>query len=180
MIIAKEKRRNNIAEYILYMWQIEDIVRAYKLDINEIRKNIINLFGQSDDVKTEIRNWYEGIIEMMKKEEVTQKGHIQPIKNLMTDLTDLHLFLLKSPFHTDYRNLYEETSQVLIEYHSKMAFKNKTEVEVCFEALYSLLLLKLQKKEISEETLKAISKISSLVSLLSKKFHERENDKLKM
>ena len=26
MIIAKEKRENNIAEYLLYMWQVEDLL----------------------------------------------------------------------------------------------------------------------------------------------------------
>ncbi|MDE7144362.1 MAG: DUF4924 family protein, partial [Muribaculaceae bacterium] len=34
MIIASEKRKNNIAEYLLYMWQIEDIIRANNLDID--------------------------------------------------------------------------------------------------------------------------------------------------
>lgn len=36
MIIASQKRKENIAEYLLYMWQIEDIIRAYKLDIDTI------------------------------------------------------------------------------------------------------------------------------------------------
>ena len=28
MIIAQKKRKENIAEYLLYMWQIEDLIRA--------------------------------------------------------------------------------------------------------------------------------------------------------
>ena len=28
MKIASQKRKENIAEYLLYMWQIEDIIRA--------------------------------------------------------------------------------------------------------------------------------------------------------
>ena len=28
MDIAKSKRRENIAEYILYLWQLEDLLRA--------------------------------------------------------------------------------------------------------------------------------------------------------
>ena len=34
MIIASQKKKENIAEYLLYMWQIEDIIRAYGLDID--------------------------------------------------------------------------------------------------------------------------------------------------
>ncbi|MBR2242341.1 MAG: DUF4924 family protein, partial [Prevotella sp.] len=28
MYIAKELRKKNIAEYLLYMWQVEDLLRA--------------------------------------------------------------------------------------------------------------------------------------------------------
>ena len=38
MFIASQKRKENIAEYLLYMWQIEDMIRANNLDIDKIRK----------------------------------------------------------------------------------------------------------------------------------------------
>ena len=41
MIIAREKRRNNIAEYVLYMWQIEDLIRANELDMQRLRATVI-------------------------------------------------------------------------------------------------------------------------------------------
>ena len=41
MIIASQKRKENIAEYLLYMWQIEDIIRANKLDIDKIKESVI-------------------------------------------------------------------------------------------------------------------------------------------
>ncbi|MFC2121971.1 DUF4924 family protein, partial [Bacteroidota bacterium] len=62
MIIAKEKRYTNIAEYILYMWQIEDIIRAYKFDIDEIEKNIISKYDQPENILKEIRYWYISLI----------------------------------------------------------------------------------------------------------------------
>ena len=42
MLVASQKRKENIAEYLLYMWQVEDIVRAFNLDIERIRQNIID------------------------------------------------------------------------------------------------------------------------------------------
>ena len=33
MIIAKQKRKENISEYLLYMWQVEDLIRANHLDM---------------------------------------------------------------------------------------------------------------------------------------------------
>ena len=36
MYISKELRKKNIAEYLLYMWQVEDIIRANGLDADKI------------------------------------------------------------------------------------------------------------------------------------------------
>ena len=36
MVKAEQKRTENIAEYIIYMFQTEDLVRALKLDLNQI------------------------------------------------------------------------------------------------------------------------------------------------
>ena len=33
MIISEELKQNNIAEYILYMWQTEDMIRSFDFDI---------------------------------------------------------------------------------------------------------------------------------------------------
>lgn len=45
MKIASQKRKENIAEYLLYMWQIEDIIRANGLDMDRIRHNVIDRLG---------------------------------------------------------------------------------------------------------------------------------------
>ena len=96
MIIASQKRKENIAEYLLYMWQIEDIIRAYKLDIDTIDEQIVSKYNVPDDKKKEIREWYESLIDMMRREGVVESGHLQLNKNVIIDLTDLHLALLKS------------------------------------------------------------------------------------
>ena len=36
MIIARRKRKENIAEYLLYMWQVEDLIRANNFDMDSI------------------------------------------------------------------------------------------------------------------------------------------------
>lgn len=44
MITASIKKRENIAEYLLYMWQIEDLIRANNLDIDKIQSTIIDKY----------------------------------------------------------------------------------------------------------------------------------------
>ncbi|MDE7156204.1 MAG: DUF4924 family protein, partial [Muribaculaceae bacterium] len=73
MYIASQKRKDNIAEYILYMWQIEDIIRANSLDIEKIKENVIDKFTDlNDDQRREMTEWYESLIDMMRAEGVTE------------------------------------------------------------------------------------------------------------
>ena len=70
MIIAKAKKKENIAEFILYMWQIEHLIRVLNFDIDKIYQNIILKFEQPDSVKKEMNDWYLGLIAMMKDENI--------------------------------------------------------------------------------------------------------------
>lgn len=180
MLIAKQKKNENIAEYLLYMWQIEDILRANKLDIDSIVESIINKFDQPDDIKKEITDWYEGLIEMMKLEGITEKGHLQINKNVIIDLTDLHLRLLKSPKEPEYISSYYKTLPFIVELRAKSEDKSTPELETCFSALYGFLLLRLQQKEISGETQAAISQISSFLRMLSNRYHLDKEGKLEI
>lgn len=172
MLIAKKLKQENISEYLLYMWQIEDILRANDLDIDKIEKQIISKFEQSNEIKKEIRDWYEGIIEMMRREDIKEKGHLIINKNIIIELTDLHLRLLKSPKEAQYSSIYYKTLPFIVELRSKIENKDIPELESCFAALYGFLLMRLQQKEISGETQAAISQISSLLRQLSIKYNE--------
>ena len=41
MLVAQQKQKENIAEYIIYMYQIEDIIRAYNFDVEAILDNYV-------------------------------------------------------------------------------------------------------------------------------------------
>lgn len=42
MFVAQKLRKESIAEYLLYMWQIEDIIRAYGCSLPVIKKTTSN------------------------------------------------------------------------------------------------------------------------------------------
>jgi hypothetical protein len=174
MLIAKQKKNENIAEYLLYMWQVEDIIKANKLDINLIRENIIDKFEQPEDSRKEIEAWYQNLIEMMRRENIQEQGHLQMNKNVLGNLSDLHRQLLNNPQETAYITSYYKTLPFIVELRSKNRTQDLPEIETCFSALYGFLLLKLQQKEISGETQAAILQISSFLRLLAKKYKEAE------
>lgn len=170
MLIASQKRKENIAEYLLYMWQLEDLLRAYKFDIETIQKNIIDQFDQPDEMKKEIRIWYENLITMMQEERVTEKGHLQINTNILISLNDLHQSLMQTSTEQTYQQIYYQTLPVLLELQQKMGNEYKNELESCFTALYGVLLLKLQGKDISTDTQTVIRQISKFLAVLAEKY----------
>lgn len=180
MIIAKQKRKENIAEYLLYMWQVEDLIRANHFDIDSIRRTVISQYDQPDEVKEEIARWYEELIEMMRSEGVMEKGHIQLNKNVIITLTDLHLRLLKSPKEMIYGAAYYKTLPYIVQLRAKSGGEELPELETCFNAIYGFLLLRMQGKPVSSETQEAIKQISSFLALLAEKYREDMNGELKL
>ena len=70
MLIAREKKKTNIAEYILYMWQVEAMLRALNLDIRQVDEKLIGSYRIDEATAKEMHEWYENLIEMMRLEKV--------------------------------------------------------------------------------------------------------------
>ena len=167
MYISQQLKQQNIAEYLLYMWQIEDLIRANGFDMEKIRKSVIEPYPIAEEQKKALAVWYEDLINMMHDEGVMEKGHLQINKNIIIWLTDLHLRLLRSPKFPYYSAAYYKALPFIVELRAKGASKEVPEIETCFNALYGVLMLKLQHKEISEETQNALKVIGDFLALLS-------------
>lgn len=178
MIIASQKRKENIAEYLIYMWQIEDLIRANNLDIDKIKENVISHFPIDEKQLTAMAEWYESLIDMMRRENVTASGHLQMNRNILGDLAQLHIRILNDPKFDKYRKEFYDTLPFIVELRAKAGNARSGEIETCFNALYGTLLLRLQHKEINPETAKAIDQISRFIALLAKYYHLDEEDKL--
>ncbi len=178
MYIASQKRKENIAEYLLYMWQIEDIIRANSMDLDKIKANVIDKFTLSPEQYKEMAEWYESLIDMMHREDVSAKGHLQLNKNGLIQLDDLHLRLLKDPKHPDYAAEFYKTLPYIVELRSKQGDNKTGEIETCFTALYGALMLKLKGVEISKETTTALTQISRFIAVLAHYYQLDQEDKL--
>jgi len=174
MIIAKAKKKENIAEFILYMWQIEHLIRVLNFDIDKIYQNIILKFEQPDSVKKEMNDWYLGLIAMMKDENIIEKGHLQFVLNSINDLYDLHLRMINTVEEQQYIQTYNLCKPGIDELINRPGQTSGNEIEACFNALFGLLMYRIQNKTISPETADAMQHISKLIALLSKKYMQIE------
>lgn len=178
MIIASKKRKENIAEYLLYMWQIEDLIRANGLDMDRISSNIIDKYQLDESQRKEMTEWYESLIDMMRREGVTESGHLQINKNIVASMVDLHQALLKDPRFAEYTAEFYKTLPYIVELRAKAGDQKAGEIETCFTALYGMLLLRLRNQEITPDTLNAIKQISHFIALLAHYYKLNDEDKL--
>ncbi len=175
MLIAQEKRKENIAEYILYMWQVEDTIRACNFDMDLLEERIISQFSNNNKTKQEISNWYANLIVMMHEENIKEAGHLTMINNIINDLNDLHKQLLVNKKDTKYLEQYFLASPNIHEIEKRLGREPVNEIDTCLTALYALLLMRLKKREITRETLEAMQTFSNLLALLSNWYKKVEH-----
>ena len=156
------------------MWQVEDLIRANELSVEKLKSTVVNAYALDEAAASELLQWYSDLIAMMRDEDVKESGHLQITRNVIINLTDLHLRLLKSPKVPFYSAAYYKALPFIVEFRTKSEGRGKAEIENCFDVLYMLWMMKLQKREINEETLKATAEISKFISMLSLYFKEEE------
>lgn len=176
MFIAQELRKSNIAEYLLYMWQVENIIRAFDCSLSRIRKEYIERFDYDEEQKEELTDWYGNLIRMMNQEGCREQGHLQINKVVMQQLQELHAQLLSSLKFPFYNAEYYKVLPYIVELRNRGADKDENEVETCFNSLYGVMMLRLQKKEITANTDHAIKEITTFIGMLSD-YYKKDKEK---
>ena len=178
MFISQELRKTNIAEYPLYMWQVEDIIRAYGCSLSRLKKEYIDRFDYDEERKEEMTDWYGDLVRMMNGEGCREHGHLQINKIVMQQLIELHSMLLQSTKYPFYTSEYYKVLPFIVELRNRNGRKDENEVETCFNALYGVMMLRLQKKEISPDTMHAIKEMTTFIGMLSDYFLKDKKEPL--
>ncbi|MBO6125664.1 MAG: DUF4924 family protein [Bacteroidaceae bacterium] len=174
MIVAQKLRKQNISAYIIYMFQVEDIIRAYGLDVDRICKEYLPRFQYTEEQIADQREWYAGLIRMMKEEGVQESGHVQVVKNTLMLMAERHQELLADPKQPFYSAAYYKALPYIVELRSKGMGKEKNEIENCVDALYGATVLKMQGRELTDQTKQALQPITHLLEMLSKLYKSEE------
>ena len=173
MFISQQLRQENIAEYLLYMWQVEDIVRLYGADTDRICQEYLSRFNVKENEAAAMRQWYADICNMMHSEGKMESGHLQVNETVLDGLSDLHRRLLAAPQFHAYRAHYEQVLPYIVELRAKQAAKHteqtdrNSELRPLFELLYGVMMLRMQQKHISDETARAARETADFLAILS-------------
>lgn len=141
----------NIAQWILYIWQLEDCVRVF-----------------SDDEQLDNNQQLSDIKRMMHIEGVMDKGHIQIAKLALNEMEEVHLQLLDED--AIYRANILSILPSLNILKSKSDNPEQSDIEMALVFLHSLMYLRLQKKIISDDTLAFEKQIIQILKTISLKY----------
>jgi len=180
MLIARVKKESNIVEYVLYMYQIEDLIRSFQFDLERIDRELVQSYEQTEKIKTEIKAWYSDLIEKMKSQNIQQEGHLQELNEVVEGIEVLHQSLLNTFQDKNHIRIYEEAQEAIHELRQKTkAELRPSEVAVSINGLYGLLLLRLKNQAIAEETKNAMNSISNLMANLAFQYNQMKMGKLR-
>ena len=177
MIISKKLKEQSISEYLLYMWQVEDLIRANSCDMDRLEQTVVTPYNLPEEQHAEMVEWYANLVEMMHLEAIEQSVHLQINKNIIISLTDLHFRLMHSQKFPFYQAAYYKALPFIVELRAKGG-QEKSELENCFDALYGVWMLRIQRKEVSTETAVAVADIVKFVGLLSDYYNKERAGEL--
>ena len=178
MLVAHQKQNENIAEYILYMYQMEDIIRAFQFDLESIVQHTVLPITDNAAEIAEYRAWYEGLIREMKAQRIEIKGHLADIQDLVIELSYLNSTLLTVYNDEKYKMLNNQAVSTLEEFKVKSNLQDKNTIEILLHAMYMKLLMRLKKQEISSETEEAFDTMRIQLAYLVKSYHQMKNGTL--
>lgn len=178
MFIAQSKLQENVAEYILYMYQIEDLIRSFQFDLDKIMHEFVLPQLPDRSFETQYRQWYGDLIEQMKSQKIEEKGHLYLIQEVMIELSYLHNTLLNLANDKKYKAIYDTSLDHIEAFKEKSNLKDKNHIEIMFHALYMKFLLKLQKKEISSESEDAFDAMRIVIAYLTRAYHQMKRGEL--
>ena len=177
MLIAKQKRKENIAEYILYLYQVEDLIRAFQFDMNLIQEKLVANYQADEKTSDEIAEWYNNLVAMMEKEGIREKGHFQFLTNLINDINEFHIKLMETGSEKVYVQNFKSVAGLIAELKHKNKIA-KNDIQLGLDTVYGFLLLKMKKAKISAETENAVKQLSKWLGILSKHYKDFETGDL--
>ena len=183
MDIAQAKRKENIAEYILYLWQLEDLLRALQFSPEAIYSQLVAPRQVDEEQKHIYLLWYMDIVNLLRKEGKEESGHLEHTLHLIADMHNLHLQLLHNPAGEHYRQTFSRLLPQLPQLRTMVKKEYISDTELAFRALYAAMLYRIKGDEkraaTINDTIELVSPVVGELAALYGKVERGEIDLFK-
>ena len=183
MDIAQAKRKENIAEYILYLWQIEDLLRALQFSPEAIYSQLVAPRDVEEEQKHIYLLWYMDIVNLLRKEGKDESGHLEHTLHLIADMHNLHLQLMHHPIGEHYRKTFARLAPQLPSLRAMVQKEEISDTELAFRALYATMLYRTKgdkkRDEAIRDTMELVSPVVAELADMYRKVERGEVDLFK-
>ncbi|MEN9994684.1 MAG: hypothetical protein RL762_1341 [Bacteroidota bacterium] len=163
-------QNENVAEYLLYIFQIEALVRTINLDITRLEHELLApAFTDPSQLEHQL-SWYRTIVAEMQQRGLQKEGHLDQVEEILMELIYLHNTLLTILNDDKYKGLCEHAHDALQAFKVKSNMATRHDIEVLLHAMFMKLQLKMKKQEISAETEAAFDLFRIQLAYLSKNY----------
>ena len=178
MDIAQSKRRENIAEYILYLWQVEDLLRALQFSPEAVYSQLIAPRQIPEQQRHIYLLWYMDIVNLLREEGKETQGHLSHTLHLIADLHDLHLRLMQLPAGERYRTLRARLEPHMPSLRLVLADGDMSDTELCFRALYAAMLYRIKGQGERTAVTDTVEYISPVIAELASVYGKVERGEI--
>jgi len=171
MIPAEIKKKENIAEYIIHMYQTEDLITTYDFNLDDIFEYVIRHMSKDERNLKSLLLWYADLIEKMQAEGLPKEGQrLAATQYYVNLLSHLHTELLET--NTRYSILFKNAKDDIMAQISFAEGKISDPVQICLNAIYGRLIINLNGKKLSSDQEKMIEKFAAILKFLSAEYHK--------
>lgn len=174
MLIAEKKKKENLAEYIIYMYQTEILIRNFDFDLAQIEQHIILNIPEeklSPKERKKLKAWYGITLEQMMKEGIQKKGHLRSVQKEVQKLSDLSLKLLSED--TEYQAVFNDARAAIRENILAGDGLVSDPIQACLNGVFGLIITRMNGREIPENVQTQLDHFGDVLSYLS--FHIKNN-----
>ena len=166
------KPNENIAEYTLFLWQMEDLLRAFKFNIEAIEQHYLIPNFENEIDQRRLKELLIGLLEGMKTQEELV-AHSPYTQESMQILEKMHAYLRDDEENKEYIKMVRDCDDIVAEFLARKSEERQLPfTQIAINILYGVLTLKLRKMDISPATQEAADKVKKPLIFLSQKFKE--------
>lgn len=167
-----QRRHENIVAYVLAMWQVEDLMRALKLDLAQVESKLIANAEADEESRAGLQGWYAGIVTRMREQGVERVGHLKEVEEVVNELEHLHQALAEVLNDAEYDALLAKAEEAIKTVQLHAGGDPEGPITSALTAVYGVMMLRSQGKAISEETLSSDRVLRALLDHLSKHYRQ--------
>ena len=152
MTLSESKKKAHIVEYILFLWQIEDLIRAADFNPEILENWAEDTANQEGTDPEKEKEWIVALAADMRSQGKVEQGHASSVREPLVELAHLHEMLVGPLEDLRYKEAFDTAEPMIKELSAKQPGPSGHPVEQLLIALYGWLMLRMKKQAVSAET----------------------------